>query len=235
MAINNWKNLTPERQAAYRWGVIIAVIAGVMLLLPGRESWHAGGPFNVGHTKIECGECHTPAPGNLAAQAVSNVLHAVGLSDSAPYFIYAPAGNEQCLACHENPDDQHPLTEFMEPEYAQAREARGVQFCTSCHQQHLGVRVSVTPRVVCQHCHDDTAIDDDPIDIPHTTLISDQRWETCMGCHDMHGNHERDVPTLMSQVLTEEQIQQYFDGGISPYGYRRLTAIQTMRLHKDDL
>jgi hypothetical protein len=33
----------------------------------------------------------------------------------------------------------------------------------------------------------------------------------------------------MAEVLTEEQIQRYFDGGVSPYGHRRLTAIDTMR------
>jgi hypothetical protein len=72
-------------------------------------------------------------------------------------------------------------------------------------------------------------LDDDPIDIPHTTLISDQRWGTCLGCHDFHGNHDRDVPELMSERLTEEQFQEYLDGGESPYGSRRLSVIQTMR------
>ena len=37
---------------------------------------------------------------------------------------------------------------------------------------------------------------------------------------------------MMSQLLTEEQIQEYLDGGKSPYGYRRLTVIQTMRNSK---
>ncbi len=230
-----WKLLPPELQAAYRWGLIVAAIGGVVLLLPGRELWHAAGPFNTGHTKLECNECHSPAPGNFVGQAFNNLTHAVGLADSAPHFIYAPAGNEECLECHERPDDHHPLTEFMEPEFAEARQAMGVQFCVSCHQQHLGIRVSVAPRAVCQYCHDDMALRDDPIDTPHTTLISEQRWETCMGCHDFHGNHEGEVPTMMSEVLPEEQIQQYFDGGESPYGHRRLTVIQTMRSRQGDL
>jgi len=232
MLISKWKNLTPERQAAYGLGLIVAAIGGVLLLLPGSEYWHAAGPFNVGHTKLACSDCHTRAPGNVAGQALNNILHAVGLSDSGSYFIYSPAGNEQCLACHTNPDDLHPVAEFLEPEFAKVREARGVQFCIGCHQQHLGVRISVTPRVVCQDCHDDMTLDDDPVDISHTRLISDRRWETCLGCHDHHGNHDRKVPTVMSEILTEEQIQQYFDGGKSPYGYRRLTVIQTMRYSK---
>lgn len=224
----NWKTLTRERRAVYGWGLIIAAIGGALLLMPGRESWHAAGPHNVGHTKIACNDCHAPSPGNVVGQAFSNLAYAVGLTDSARYFIYAPAGNEQCRACHEDPDNRHPVDDFLEPEFADARQAMGVQFCVSCHQQHLGIRVSVTPRV-CQHCHEDTALDDDPIDVPHTTLINDQRWETCLGCHDFHGNHDREVPRMMSQMLTEEQIQHYFDGGESPYGHRRLTVIQTMR------
>ncbi len=239
MLASKWKNLVPERRAAYGWGLIVAAIGAVLLLLPGRESWHAAGPHNVGHTKTECSECHTPAPGNFAGQAFSNIMHAVGLSDSAMYFVYTPAGNDECLACHDNPDDRHPVARFLKPEFATARDAMGVQFCVSCHQQHLGVRTSVTLRV-CQYCHQNTDMLDklfenkvDPVDIAHTTLISDGRWETCLGCHDFHGNHKREVPIMMSEVLTVEQIQQYLDGGDSPYGHRRLTVIQTMRLKSD--
>jgi hypothetical protein len=228
MRASKRKTLTPERQTVYGWGLIVALFGGVLLLLPGRESWHAKGPYNVGHRKVACEECHAPSPGNVVGQALGNLMHAVGFTDSASYFIYAPAGNKQCRACHEDPDNRHPVDDFLEPKFADARHAMSVQFCVSCHKQHLGVRVSVTPRV-CQHCHEHTALDDDPIDIPHTTLISDQRWGTCLGCHDFHGNHDRDVPELMSERLTEEQIQEYLDGGESPYGSRRLSVIQTMR------
>ncbi|MCZ6871684.1 MAG: hypothetical protein O7G84_19475 [Gammaproteobacteria bacterium] len=228
MPASKWKKLTREQQAAYRWGLIVAVIGAGLLLLPGRESWHAAGPPNIGHSKIECGECHVPAPGNFAGQAFENIMHAVGLSDSETHFIYQPAGNEQCLRCHEDPDNRHPVEDFLEPEFATARQAIGVQYCVSCHQEHLGVRVSAT-QGFCRHCHEDTEVSDDPLDVPHSILIADERWGTCLGCHDFHGNHERKVPELMSLVLTEEQIQQYFDGGESPYGHRRLTVIQTMR------
>lgn len=227
-AASKWKTLTAEHRAAYRLGLLVALIGAVMLLLPGREGWHEAGPSNVGHTKTDCNECHTPAAGNFVGQAFYSVMHGVGLSETAAYFIYAPAGNEQCLACHENPDDRHPVADFLEPEFEAAREAMRVQFCVSCHQEHLGVRASVDRRV-CQHCHTETEVEDDPVDVPHTKLISDERWETCLGCHDFHGNHERTVPQMMSEVLSEEQIQQYLDGGESPYGHRQLTAIQAMR------
>ncbi len=232
MLTNKFIKVTREQLMAYGLGLIITAIAVVMLLRPGNESWHAAGPQNIGHSNVECNECHTPAEGSTVGQAFTNIMYAVGLSNSETYFVYRPAGNEQCLACHENPDDRHPVAKFMKPKFAKARQAAGVQFCVSCHQEHLGVRVSVTMRV-CQNCHKDIPVDDDPIDVPHTTLIADERWETCLGCHDFHGNHDRQAPKMMSQLLTEEQIQEYLDGGKSPYGYRRLTVIQTMRNSKE--
>ena len=235
MLANRWKKLAPERQAAYGVGLIVACIAGVLMLLPGNESWHAAGPQNTGHTRIECSECHVRAPGNFVGQAFQNLTHAAGLADSATSFVFQPVGNDQCLRCHLNPDDRHPLVDFLEPEFEPARQAMGVQFCVSCHQEHLGVRVSVTP-LVCQYCHQDIVpmeLEDDPVDVPHTSLYRDLRWETCLGCHDFHGNHDREVPVQLSQRLTAEQIRQYLDGGDSPYGHRRLTVIQTMQQNGD--
>jgi hypothetical protein len=223
-----WRQLTPERRKAYGLGIAAAAIAALLLVVPGRESWHAGGPPNVGHERTDCSACHTPAPGNAAGQVFGNLMYAVGLAESAPYFVFEPAGTEQCLACHENPDDRHPIAEFAKPEYETARQEVGVQSCLGCHQQHLGTRVSVTPRV-CRYCHEDTVVDDDPVDVPHSDLFAQARWDTCLGCHDFHGNHDRTVPTRMSEVIMEAEIRRYLDGGASPYGYRRLTAIQTMR------
>lgn len=235
MFVSKWKKLAPERQIAYGAGIIIAVLGAVLLLLPGNESWHAAGPANSGHTRIQCSECHIRAPGNFIGQAFENLFQAVGLSDSAANFVFQPVGNEECLRCHLNPDDRHPLVDFLEAKFEQPRQAMGVQFCVSCHQEHLGVRVSVTP-LVCQYCHEEIVpmeLEDDPVDVPHTSLIENQRWETCLGCHDFHGNHDREVPILMSQSLTPEQIQQYLDGGNSPYSHRRLTVIQTMQRNGD--
>jgi hypothetical protein len=223
-----WQQFSTERKQAYVLGLIAAAIAALLLVVPGRESWHAAGPANVGHERTACTACHTRAPGNVVGQAFSNLMYAVGVAESAPYFIFEPAGTEQCLACHDNPDDRHPVADFTEPEFATARAEAGVHSCLGCHQQHLGTRASVTPRV-CRYCHEDTAIDDDPVDVPHTDLIVQERWDTCLGCHDFHGNHDRTVPTRMSEALPEAVIQRYLDGGASPYGPRRLTAIQTMR------
>ena len=98
MPTSHWKKLSAERRAAYRWGLVLAVLGVVALLLPGRESWHAAGPHNIGHTKIACSECHISAPGNFVTQAFSNLVYVFGFADSAPHFVYEPAGNEACLA-----------------------------------------------------------------------------------------------------------------------------------------
>lgn len=227
-----WNALTGAQRSAYGWGLVMTIAAGTTILLPGRESWHAAGPPNVGHTRIACGECHTPAAGGIARQVFTNVMHAAGLSETGADFVYTPAGNAQCLACHENSDDRHPVAKFLEPEFATARQTTNVQLCTGCHQEHLGVRTNVS-RLVCGHCHEETVVEDDPVDVPHATLFGEQRWGTCLGCHDFHGNHKRKAPALMSEALTERQIQLYLDGGQSPYGPRRLTAIQTMRRDDD--
>ena len=229
---SKWNFVSSAQKNAYRVGAIVAIIAGVLLVLPGREPWHAAGPRNVGHTKLDCGECHKRVPGNFVSQAFEIAARQVGLSDLDSFIGFRPVGNEQCLDCHTNPDDRHPVADFMQAKFSQARDAAGVQSCVNCHREHLGVRVAVT-RVVCQHCHAETEVEDDPVDIPHSTLIADKRWETCLGCHDFHGNHDREAPKMMAKVLSEEQIQQYFDGGDSPYGHRRQTVVQTMRLKRN--
>ena len=172
-----------------------------------RISLHQGGPHNPGHEELECGECHSPAAG---------------------YFGYGPTGNDQCLSCHDNPGDRHPVARFKEPEFAQARQVAGVDSCIGCHQQHQASRVTAS-MLACQYCHQDTAMDNDPVDVPHSSLVEQSRWDTCLACHDFHGNHDFKPPTMMVNRLSEQEILRYFQAGESPYGYRSLTVMQTMR------
>ena len=130
--------------------------------------------------------------------------------------------------CHDNPDDRYPVSQFKDPEFALARQATGLQSCIGCHQQHQNSRVTVSIEV-CRHCHQDTTIDDDPVDVSHAVLVEQSRWDTCLGCHDFHGNHDFQAPTMISNKLSQEEILDYLKAGESPYGYRRLTVMQTMR------
>ncbi len=221
-------NVSAAQRRAYRWGVILAAVAVVVILLPGREPWHAAGPGNTGHEEIECGACHLDAEGSAVGQTFANLGAWLGIADKSAFFVFAPTGNRQCLDCHEHDDDRHPVARFMESKFAAAREQIGPQYCVNCHRQHEGVRVTARADF-CQHCHAETILENDPVDVPHDVLIRQRRWDSCLQCHDFHGNHEREAPQLMAERLEQWQVLEYLGGGPSPYGERRLTVMETMR------
>lgn len=216
------------RRRAYRWGLILAALAVAVLLWPGQERWHMAGPANTGHEEIACDTCHADADGSAIGQALTNLGYWLGIGDAPAHFVFAPAGNRQCLDCHEHEDDRHPVARFLEPRFETARGRIAPQFCVSCHRQHQGLRVSAPPDF-CVNCHRETEVEDDPLDVTHATLIAEGRWDSCLGCHDFHGNHERETPVMLADRRDPAQIRRYFDGGESPYGNRRLTVMQTMR------
>ncbi|MEE9322644.1 MAG: hypothetical protein V3U76_19540 [Granulosicoccus sp.] len=61
----------------------------------------------------------------------------------------------------------------------------------------------------------------DPVDIPHKDLIDSERWYTCLGCHDFHGNHVMQTETIVDKALPEETIDDYFGGRKSPYSSKK--------------
>ena len=70
----------------------------------------------------------------------------------------------------------------------------------------------------CTHCHQDTSLEDDPITPTHVELVRRGSWNTCLQCHDFHGNHVRDTPLRLEEGVPEALILEYFLGGPSPYG-----------------
>lgn len=58
----------------------------------------------------------------------------------------------------------------------------------------------------------------DQIDISHSKLVKADDWGSCLGCHDFHGNHIRNVPKLYREAIAVGQIEAYFAGGLSVYG-----------------
>jgi len=197
-------------------GLGLAVLG--VLLAPGREALHARGPMNTGHSELNCADCHEPAPGTLRQQIQANTLYALGGRETPADFGVVDVGSAQCLACHERPDNRHPVFRFFEPRFAEAREALHPESCVSCHTEHKGRRVTVDTTGFCEHCHDETQLKNDPVDISHAELVEQERWETCLGCHDFHGNHKYEVSTRIADVFGEDAIRAYFDGGPSPYG-----------------
>jgi len=123
-------------------------------------------------------------------------------------------------------DDRHPVYRFLEPRFADARAALAPQACTSCHAEHTGRRATVEP-TACRHCHADIELQSDPVSTPHAELARVGAWDTCLGCHDFHGNHAITVPTALTDAASPAAIERYLAGGESPYeGEIRHTALQ---------
>ena len=208
--------------ARRRFGTLTGMLAGsavvVVLGAPGFEQLHAPGPMNTGHDRVACEACHRPAPGSLRQQLQTAARNALGLTATASDIGFRPVTNAACLSCHDRPDDRHPVFRFLEPRFAKARAELHPELCTSCHAEHDGVRVTRAETTFCRTCHADLQVEHDPIDVPHRELVASGRWETCLGCHDFHGNHARVVPRRLADAIPVEQIRAYFEGGASPYG-----------------
>lgn len=70
----------------------------------------------------------------------------------------------------------------------------------------------------CRNCHEKTKLRNDPLDISHANLIVQKQWETCLGCHDFHGNHIMKTARSIDDAIPPKKILAYFRGGDSPYG-----------------
>lgn len=218
----NKNTATRKRQhLAYRLGIAVGLIGLAVLSSPGYDKFHVRGPMNSGHESLKCEACHQDAPGSLRQQIQANLRYALSLREHAADFGHKDVTNENCLACHERPNDRHPVYRFLEPRFLKAREALSPQFCVSCHAEHKGQRVTRTEIDYCVNCHKKTRLRKDPLDVPHERLIVLKRWESCLGCHDFHGNHLMKTAKTVAVIIPAEKIRAYFQGGASPYGTER--------------
>lgn len=218
-----------RQNLGYAAGLAAALLAVAVLLLPGNENLHAHGPMNTGHEDLDCDACHEPAPGTQRQQIQANLRYLLGLRATPADFGRADVGKDVCLDCHDRPDDRHPVYRFLEPRFAEARRDLGPQSCLSCHLEHGGGRVTVGDVGFCVACHEDTRLRNDPLDVPHERLIAEDRWETCLGCHDFHGNHVMQTAKRVGQAFPPERIRAYFAGGPSPYGDQLLREARSER------
>lgn len=205
------------RRRIYTVAAVVPVLALGILMLPGRERLRAAGPANTGHEDLQCVQCHTPADGTARQQIQANVRHLIALREAGADFLHEPVGNADCVACHRNEDDRHPVYRFNEPRFAEARAAVAPQFCVSCHTEHEGDRVT-TEATVCLHCHADMEIREDPIQPTHAQLAMREEWVTCLQCHDFHGNHVRTTPVTLDSAVPVADVQRYLLGGPPIYG-----------------
>ena len=211
--------LAMRRRMGWAAGGALSGLLMLFFMAPEQKHLRAPGKMNVGHEALDCESCHTPAPGTTRQQLQANVRYLLGLRKQPADFGNRDVTNADCLACHERPFDRHPVFRFNEPRFEQARRNVGAHRCESCHDEHKGLKVTAKA-TYCAECHADLQLERDPIDVPHAELVAGKQWQTCLGCHDFHGNHERSTPTRLSEAIDVERINEYFAGSPSPYGER---------------
>ena len=211
-----------------KWGQLAGLALGLiclaLLFLPGMNKLHVRGPMNTGHEELNCVDCHKTAQGSTRQQVQATVRYWLGMRQTLPAFGHEKVGNKACLDCHDRPNDRHPVFRFNEPRFREARANIKPQECVSCHLEHHGVRVTQR-QGFCVNCHGDLVMKNDPLTVSHETLVAQARWETCLGCHDFHGNHEFEPPIEMDSAHDPGLLKAYFSGEApSPYGDKKYLA-----------
>jgi predicted CXXCH cytochrome family protein len=211
------------RKLAYAAGLAVAFVP-LVLLAPALAKFVPNAAHAPGHEALACVDCHREAPGTMRQQLQAKVRHLVGLRDDDADFGMRDVDNATCAGCHDNPDDRHAPHRFLEPRFEQARRELAPQTCVSCHREHTGARLSQTNAGFCAACHGDMKVQDDPTRPTHAALVREQRWDTCLACHDFHGNHPHTPPHELKDAITPAAVTAYLRRADSPYGERILKA-----------
>ncbi len=199
-------------------GLLIGVLIFVFLTLDASKDYVSIGPMNSGHEEISCVTCHADAEGNLSQQIQSNLSYMVGARAHSADFGTKDVTSNNCLECHDRPNDRHPTYSFSEPRFKDAIKNIDATSCITCHSEHHGARVTISKVNYCYNCHQDLEVEEDPLDISHKQLIASEEWDTCIQCHDFHGNHTYEVPHKLKDTIPLKTIKNYFKGGADPFG-----------------
>lgn len=200
-------------------GCALPVLFYVMLTMTDdiQNSWFAKGEIQQGHADLSCDACHKKTAGTYRQQIQANVHYQLGMRNTSVDFGYIKVSSDQCLSCHERPNERHPIHRFQEPRFASALKEINATSCLGCHSEHQDRRVNDNVEF-CSSCHSDLKLKSDPIDVSHSELISKKQWDTCLGCHDFHGNHVGKPPVVLTEKHSVQQIRDYLASGPSPYG-----------------
>ena len=205
-----------RHKQAYILGGVLCLFVVVFLLLPSSQVFLKNGPMLPGHENIECISCHKDEKGSFRQQVQANVQYLLNNRESAVSVGLRAVENNECIACHERPNDRHPVYRFREPKYSAAREKIKADECTACHLEHESSRLSVSVNF-CMHCHDELKLKEDPLDVSHQQLVNEKNWNSCLGCHDYHGNHEMKTTAKLENAIKLDDLKNYFDRGSHPY------------------
>lgn len=205
------------RSRAYAAGALLAALP-LLLLLPGLEGVRAHGHPNVGHEKLACISCHVDSTASTRQTFQAKVKHALGLRQTGAVMGMQPVTSATCIQCHANPDDRHAPNRFLELRFEEARAEIAPQLCVSCHREHSAARVTAPSAGYCVSCHQEMKVKDDKASPTHQQLVLNKRWNTCLQCHDYHGNHKWNPPLRLQDATTLEVLNKYLVDGASPYG-----------------
>lgn len=210
-----------NQNIGYLAGATLGIITIGFLTTSWGEFYLKPGPSNIGHENIKCQYCHKLATGTFRQQIQANIQYLLGKRPKPADFGRKDVSNESCIGCHQRSDDRHPVYRFFEPRFKKARKQIKPQFCISCHLEHTGKRVTLADTEYCQICHKKLVLKKDPVSIPHRQLIQDKKWQTCLGCHDFHGNHMMKTRREVSEAISTQRIINYFQGAKSPYSNKK--------------
>lgn len=213
-----------RRKIGYFLGLFVALLVVVILILPQSVTLHATGPGNIGHEKLKCEHCHKEDIGSIRQRLQANIQYLLGGREQAVSFGLKPVSNNECIYCHERPNDRHPVYRFFEPKYQKIQKQIQPQFCVSCHREHTGKRVT-SDMVFCKNCHKNLKLKNDPITKTHQEIVENKDWSSCLGCHDYHGNHRMKINTDYQKRIHKETIAQYFNVFASPYSKEKLYQV----------
>jgi hypothetical protein len=180
------------------------------------------GEATKGHEDLMCTSCHETSDGTIRQQLQAKARNALLNTNYISDFGYKQVESKKCLSCHERPNERHPIHRFNEPRFMGAVKITQANSCIGCHVEHTGQLASIESEGFCSACHKELEMNNDPIDISHKKLIEASKWNTCMGCHDYHGNHNRSVPKIVNSAINVDIIRSYLDGNTSPYGLEKI-------------
>lgn len=200
-------------------GILISLILVFIYTRPSNEIYLIKGEYNIGHESLTCIKCHKNAPGNTRQQLQASVRYWVGLNKQNVTVGKKKVDNKTCINCHDRPNDRHPVYRFREPRFQEVRSIIHPEKCVSCHAEHTGKRVTISEPDFCVNCHKDTKLVNDPIkEMSHEELIKKEKWNSCLQCHDFHGNHLAKIPQSLNDTIPIHSIKEYFNGEKDPYG-----------------
>jgi ferredoxin-NADP reductase len=201
-------------------GLSLGILIFFFLSLDSSKEYISLGPMNTGHKEVSCVACHADAKGNLSQQLQSNFMFTIGIRKEGVDFGTKDVVANNCLICHDRPNDRHPTYRFLEPKFKEAIKHINATTCITCHTEHKGERVTIKTVNMnyCMNCHKELKVKDDPLDISHKELIDKKQWFTCIQCHDFHGNHTYKVAKKLKDTIPMTMIQAYLKGGKDPFG-----------------